>query len=240
MSILLYVGNFFEYTGNKVKLSAPAKIYIENEYIGWEEKKIKENPNYKNLWILIDINEKRLELIDLDHNKIVRKYRIASGKPSTPSPIGGWKITGKRRWGKGFGTRFMALNVPWGKYGIHGTNKPNSIGWASSHGCIRMNNKDVEELYKFVKVGTPVTIQGGTFGPFGNGFRIIEPGFRGADVYEVQRYMKKRGYYPLWIDGIYGEGMKKYVIKFRKDHGLKLTHNVDIEFYKALDIQLFE
>jgi hypothetical protein len=35
ISILLYVGNFFEYTGNKVKLSAPAKIYIENEYIGW-------------------------------------------------------------------------------------------------------------------------------------------------------------------------------------------------------------
>ncbi|QXM07414.1 L,D-transpeptidase family protein [Crassaminicella indica] len=238
--MLLYVGSFFEHTENKVDLNAPIRLCKENEYVGWEEKKLKENPDYKNLWILIDINEKRLELIDLDYKKILRKYRIASGKPSTPSPIGSWKIIGKGRWGEGFGTRFMALNVPWGKYGIHGTNKPNSIGWASSHGCIRMNNKDVEELYKFVKVGTPVTIQGGVFGPFGNGFRIIEPGFRGSDVYEVQRFMKEKGYYPLWVDGIYGEGMKRYVIKFRKDHGLNLTHNIDGEFYKALGIQLFE
>ncbi|QZY57543.1 L,D-transpeptidase family protein [Crassaminicella profunda] len=238
--MLLYTGSFFKYTGNKVKLNASAKIHIGNEYVGWEEKKIKENPNYENLWILIDINEKRLELIDLERKEILKKYRIASGKPSTPSPIGSWKIIRKGRWGEGFGTRFMGLNVPWGKYGIHGTNKPNSIGWASSHGCIRMNNKDIEDLYKRVKVGTPITIQGGTFGPFGNGFRVIEPGFRGSDVYEVQRYMKKRGYYPLWVDGIYGEGMKRYVIKFRKDHGLKLTHNVDMEFYKVLGIQLFE
>lgn len=116
MSILLYSGSFFQYTGNKVKLSAPAKIYKKNDYVIWEEKKIKENPNYKNLWILIDINEKRLELIDLDHNEIVRKYRIASGKVSTPSPIGSWKVIRKGRWGKGFGTRFMALNVPWSTF----------------------------------------------------------------------------------------------------------------------------
>ena len=80
-----------------------------------------------------------------------------------------------------------------GKYGIHGTNKPNSIGWASSSGCIRMRNKDVEELYKFVKIGTPVVIWG-VYWTFGNGFRTITPGDTGADVYEVQRIMKEKGY----------------------------------------------
>ncbi|WP_053955736.1 L,D-transpeptidase family protein [Inediibacterium massiliense] len=240
MSILLYIGNFFEYTGNKIKLSAPVKIQKENKYITWEERKIEENPDYKNLGIYIDINEKILELINLDNNNILKKYVIASGKSDTPSPIGNWKIVGKSSWGKGFGTRWMGIDVPWGKYGIHGTNKPNSIGWASSHGCIRMKNKDIEELYKLVKVGMPIAIRGGVFGPFGNGFRTLEPGARGSDVYEVQRYMKEKGYYPGWIDGIYGEGMKVYVIQFRKDHNLSLSHNVDVEFYKALGIELFE
>lgn len=85
------------------------------EYSLWEEKKMKENPNYKNLAIFIDINSKTLELINLENNKVVKKYLIASGKTSTPSPVGSWKIINKGRWGRGFGTRWMGLNVPWGK-----------------------------------------------------------------------------------------------------------------------------
>ncbi|WP_432666918.1 L,D-transpeptidase family protein [Wukongibacter baidiensis] len=210
------------------------------EYSLWEEKKMKENPNYTNLAIFININSKSLEVFDQDGNQVIKRYAIASGKESTPSPIGNWRVISKGKWGKGFGTRWMGLNVPWGKYGIHGTNKPHSIGWASSHGCIRMRNNDVEELYKIVKHGTPVTIWGGTFGPFGNGFRILSPGDRGSDVYEIQKRMKLQGYYPLYVDGIYGDGMKSYVIKFRKDKGLTMTHDLDYQFYKALGIELFE
>lgn len=47
---------------------------------------------------------------------------------------------------------------PWPSYGIHGTNMPNFISKSASHGCIRMYNQDVTELYSLVKVGTPVTI----------------------------------------------------------------------------------
>ena len=43
-------------------------------------------------------------------------------------------------------------------YRIHGTNEPSSIGKDASSGCIRMLNDDVSELYKFVKVGTEVTV----------------------------------------------------------------------------------
>lgn len=43
-------------------------------------------------------------------------------------------------------------------YRIHGTNEPSSIGKDVSSGCIRMLNDDVTELYKFVKVGTEVTV----------------------------------------------------------------------------------
>ncbi len=43
-------------------------------------------------------------------------------------------------------------------YGLHGTNEASSIGKFVSHGCIRMSNKDVEELFTYIEVGTPVRI----------------------------------------------------------------------------------
>lgn len=50
----------------------------------------------------------------------------------------------------------MGLSKP--HYGIHGTNKPSSIGKAVSNGCIRMYNKDVIELFNIVPIGTVVKI----------------------------------------------------------------------------------
>jgi lipoprotein-anchoring transpeptidase ErfK/SrfK len=43
-------------------------------------------------------------------------------------------------------------------YAIHGTNNPGSIGRFVSHGCIRMHNRDVMDLYRRVSVGTPVIV----------------------------------------------------------------------------------
>jgi lipoprotein-anchoring transpeptidase ErfK/SrfK len=45
-----------------------------------------------------------------------------------------------------------------GQYAIHGTNQPNLIGGFVSHGCIRMYNADVTDLYSRVSVGTPVVV----------------------------------------------------------------------------------
>src|ERR1700688_1269719 len=44
-------------------------------------------------------------------------------------------------------------------YAIHGTNQPSSIGHFVSHGCIRMFNEDVSDLFGRVGVGTPVVVQ---------------------------------------------------------------------------------
>ncbi|MEK6557681.1 MAG: L,D-transpeptidase [Candidatus Margulisiibacteriota bacterium] len=43
-------------------------------------------------------------------------------------------------------------------YAIHGTNRPETIGQAASHGCIRLRNEDITRLFKLVKIGTPVYI----------------------------------------------------------------------------------
>lgn len=43
-------------------------------------------------------------------------------------------------------------------YAIHGTNSPDSVGRLVSHGCIRMRNSDVLDLFHRVSVGTPVIV----------------------------------------------------------------------------------
>jgi lipoprotein-anchoring transpeptidase ErfK/SrfK len=43
-------------------------------------------------------------------------------------------------------------------YGLHGTDQPESIGQAVSHGCVRLRNEDIAYLYSVVPVGTPVYI----------------------------------------------------------------------------------
>jgi lipoprotein-anchoring transpeptidase ErfK/SrfK len=43
-------------------------------------------------------------------------------------------------------------------YAIHGTNRPGSVGGFVSHGCFRMHNRDVMDLYRRVSVGTPVIV----------------------------------------------------------------------------------
>ena len=43
-------------------------------------------------------------------------------------------------------------------YLIHGTPEEDSIGTAASHGCVRMLNRDVAQLYAMVEAGTPVFI----------------------------------------------------------------------------------
>jgi lipoprotein-anchoring transpeptidase ErfK/SrfK len=51
-----------------------------------------------------------------------------------------------------------ALTLHGGEYAIHGTNQPGSIGGFVSHGCIRMYNQDVLDLYARVGTGTPVVV----------------------------------------------------------------------------------
>lgn len=54
------------------------------------------------------------------------------------------------------GAAAMTLSVD--QYAIHGTNSPDSVGKFVSHGCIRMYNADVMDLYRRVDVGTPVVV----------------------------------------------------------------------------------
>jgi lipoprotein-anchoring transpeptidase ErfK/SrfK len=55
-----------------------------------------------------------------------------------------------------------ALTLSGGKYAIHGTNRPTSIGSDASYGCIRMFNEDIVDLSDRVAVGTKVVVTRGS------------------------------------------------------------------------------
>jgi lipoprotein-anchoring transpeptidase ErfK/SrfK len=52
------------------------------------------------------------------------------------------------------GVVWIALSKP--HYGIHGTKDPEAIGYASSHGCVRLTNWDAEEVGHRISEGVPV------------------------------------------------------------------------------------
>lgn len=107
----------------------------------------------------IRINTATHTLTLFKNNDIYKTYTVATGKPSTPTPKGIFKIVNRAiNPGGPFGARWLGLNAPNGDYGIHGTNNPSSIGKNVSNGCIRMFNRDVIELSSLVPIGTIVTI----------------------------------------------------------------------------------
>lgn len=194
----------------------------------WDERELAAIPNQPTaapqgpISILIKIPSRTLEIHE--NNKVYKQYRIAVGKSETPSPVGEWVVIWKSyRAGDIFGTRFLALNVPWGGYGIHGTNQPWSIGCYASHGCIRMRNKDVEELYEWVPVGTPVRIEGHAISIQ----RQLKVNLMGPDVVKLQVKLRDLGYLEERADGFFNKETETAVKRFQHDNGLKATGVVD-------------
>lgn len=128
---------------------------------------------YEGVHIEIDKTTNRLFLYL--NNILIKTFPVATGKNASLTPEGSFEIVTKvvNPWylpkkipggdkKNPLGTRWLGLNVPntgGYKYGIHGTNNPYSIGRHVSLGCIRMQNKDVEWLYRHIPIKTPVIIR---------------------------------------------------------------------------------
>jgi L,D-transpeptidase ErfK/SrfK len=120
--------------------------------------------------IVVSIPDRKLAVLEDD--RVVKIYQTAVGAPKSPSPVGSFTIVTQipePTWytkgrivppGKAnpLGTRWLGLSKK--GYGIHGTNAPGSIGRNASHGCIRMRNRDVEELFEMVAAGDAVELLG--------------------------------------------------------------------------------
>lgn len=116
--------------------------------------------------IVICLTDRKLAV--LEDGAVVKIYDTAVGAAKSPSPVGIFQVVnrialptyyaprkaippGKKN---PLGTRWIGLSLK--GFGIHGTNVPKSIGRAASHGCIRLRNDDVEELFERVRPGDVV------------------------------------------------------------------------------------
>jgi hypothetical protein len=130
--------------------------------------------------IVVHVDTNRLDLYE--GFGVTHSWDVATAKPGWTTPVGEWSLYQKREnptwhnpaldsWGADLpavvpggpgnpmGTRALYITAP-GLIRIHGTTSPESIGRYASHGCIRMHNEQVEELYDLVPIGTKVIIMG--------------------------------------------------------------------------------
>lgn len=128
-------------------------------------------PAFEDKRIEINLASRLLTLYQGDIG--IRMYPVAPGKPSSPTPIGRRKVVEMEMnptWvdpdnpdNKVLSGPDCPLGYRWiglgGNYGIHGTNVPSSIGGYASHGCVRMYEKDVEDLFDHIVKGIPVDIK---------------------------------------------------------------------------------
>lgn len=132
--------------------------------------------------IVLNIPQRMIFLYD--NGQLLHKWTVAVGNPASPTPLGTWKISEIRHeptWyvppsiqkeikdlGGEIGTSIKPGDEnPLGAYflrlgsttiGIHGTNRPRSLGKWDSHGCVRMHDEDVAVLAAKIKVGDPVAV----------------------------------------------------------------------------------
>lgn len=121
--------------------------------------------------VVVSIHHRKLAVVE--GGNVVATFSVAVGAGTSPSPTGQFQIVNRvlnptyYRPGtvipsgkdNPVGTRWVGLSQK--GYGIHGTNAPESIGHAASHGCIRLRNRDIEQLFTMVRVGDTVEIHGG-------------------------------------------------------------------------------
>lgn len=120
-------------------------------------------------WLRISINIAAKELRVMENDQVVARYQVAIGAPGYPSPElsddisqiiwnPSW-IPPPSPWAAGASVAPPGPNNPLGPVKmpitagilIHGTNKPNSVGHAASHGCFRMRSEEAANLAWYIQ-----------------------------------------------------------------------------------------
>lgn len=119
--------------------------------------------------IAVDLSQRRITLFRSGRPVLVTTAVI--GAPSTPTPTGRFYVNQRLLAGNPLGdygpgavgiSAFSPKLVNWpqgGPIAIHGTNVPSMIGFAVSHGCLRVRNDVILKLLRLAEEGTPVVIR---------------------------------------------------------------------------------
>jgi lipoprotein-anchoring transpeptidase ErfK/SrfK len=112
--------------------------------------------------IEVDLSDQRL--FAWEGKKLVYSFRISTGKRSTPTPVGQFKINSKYRTNRMRGPGYDIPNVPYAMYfhqgyAIHGAYWHNRFGTPVSHGCVNLPVKLARKLYNWTTPGTLVIVR---------------------------------------------------------------------------------
>ncbi|HEX7291474.1 MAG TPA: L,D-transpeptidase [Conexibacter sp.] len=126
---------------------------------------------YRTPWS-IAVSLGRREVVVHRSGRVVQRFRVAVGGPSTPTPTGRFAVTDKlltQDPASVYGCCILALSAQqphtpqgWGggdRIAIHATNLPETIGTAASLGCLRAPAEEARRLVHTVPLGTIVTIR---------------------------------------------------------------------------------
>ena len=139
-----------------------------NTAAGWipaEAVQVKKTP-YR---VVVRLGARKVEL--LKKGQVVGRWAAAVGTPANPTPTGRFAISEvvkQANPGGFFGTYIITLTAHSenlsefdggdGRVALHGTNQPQLLGQAVSHGCVRLGNSVATRIGRTVPAGAPVDI----------------------------------------------------------------------------------
>lgn len=144
---------------------------LPNGSVGWVHSSDPGLTVARTRWsIHADVSRRRIVL--RRDGRPVRRLDVAVGRPEAPTPTGRFAVTDKLSGGRFspyYGCCVLAMSATqpstppgWtggNRMAIHGTSDPGSIGAASSAGCLRAADGDLQVLMDRVPLGTPVLIR---------------------------------------------------------------------------------
>jgi len=124
--------------------------------------------------LVIRLESRQLEYYEGD--ELIKQYDIAVGQTDWETPVGHFAILDLRDnplWqhpitgeaiptgpDNPLGSRWIGFAFDDGYHiGIHGTNQEELVGQAVSHGCVRMRDSEIQELFQKIAIGTPINVR---------------------------------------------------------------------------------
>ncbi len=124
--------------------------------------------------LVLSLDLRSLEVRYTDQPTV--RYEVAVGQADWKTPTGEFKVINKIEnpaWqhpitkdeippgpDNPLGARWIGFwSDGQAQIGFHGTNQEELIGEAVSHGCVRMRNQDIQDLYQRVGIGTSVKVE---------------------------------------------------------------------------------
>lgn len=175
-------GHLLEHLANPIPAGAPLTFLVSADQGNWLEVGLAQRPNGSTGWVRaatvslhkllyrLHVSTEINTMTLLRGATVIRTFSVATGTGGTPAPHGSFYLTellapqnrgyGPYAFGlSAFSTVLSSFGGGPGQIGLDGTDDAASIGKSTSHGCIRLHNKDITTLATMLPLGTPITVE---------------------------------------------------------------------------------